>query len=246
MTSNHIHNTTQSNQSQKTATVVGATGLVGAQIVNQLLRDDKIACVIVLGRRSCKSSINTDGIAADVLQQKLQEHIINFDDPASWEHLVRGDMLFSALGTTLKAAGSQEAQYKIDYTYQYVTAKAAAKNKVPAYTLISSSGASPDSRIFYSRMKGELERDTKALGFAKANYIQPGILSGDRSNKRNEKRTGEEIALALVNCLPAWDFLAAARPFPVEIVAKAAIKTAFDDTMGVRTFGPREIFRLVA
>jgi aspartate-semialdehyde dehydrogenase len=91
---------------KKTALVIGATGLVGNELVHQLLADDRFGAVLVFVRRSM-------GIS----HSKLQEFIINFDEPQNWSHLVKGDVLFSALGTTLKKAGSKEAQYKIDHDY---------------------------------------------------------------------------------------------------------------------------------
>lgn len=86
--------------------------------------------------------------------EKLKIHVIDFDKPKQWKHLVKGDVLFSCLGTTLKAAGSKEAQWKIDYEYQYQFAKAARENDVDKYVLVSTSLASPDFLFFYTRMKG--------------------------------------------------------------------------------------------
>ena len=120
---------------------------------------------------------------------KLQERIVNFDAVPEWKALLTGDVLFSSLGTTLKQAGSKEAQYKVDFTYQYNIAKAAADNGVSQYVLVSSAGASPQSRIFYSRMKGELEEAVKTFSFPHITILQPGILQGER----DEFRLGERI-----------------------------------------------------
>src|SRR5690349_10962018 len=137
-----------------TAIVIGATGLVGSELVQQLLDDERFSLVKIFVRRSFGKQ-----------HPKLEEHIIDFDKIHEWGHLVSGDVLFSALGTTLKQAGGKEAQYRIDYNYQYDVADAAAKNKVPVYVLVSSAMANVDSKIFYTRMKGELERDIKKLPF---------------------------------------------------------------------------------
>src|SRR6476619_3817620 len=96
-----------------TALVIGATGLVGNELVQQLLADDRFGSVVVFVRR-------TTGIQ----HSKLKELIINFDEPQNWNNLVKGDVLFSALGTTIKKAGSKEAQYKIDHNYQFEFARA--------------------------------------------------------------------------------------------------------------------------
>src|SRR5689334_5676279 len=98
----------------RTAMVIGATGLVGSHLVQLLLHDDRFAVVKIFARRS-----------TGIQHPKLQERIIDFDHPERWKHLITGDVLFSALGTTLKTAGSKEAQYKIDHTYQFNVAKAA-------------------------------------------------------------------------------------------------------------------------
>src|SRR5687768_10972194 len=126
------------------AVVVGATGLVGREILALLLGDTDYARVRVFARR-----------ATGVQHAKLEEHIVDFDVPASWAALVTGSVVFSALGTTLKAAGSKDAQYRVDHTYQLSAAKAARDNGVSCFVLISAHGASPSSSIFYSRMKGE-------------------------------------------------------------------------------------------
>jgi uncharacterized protein YbjT (DUF2867 family) len=119
------------------AVVLGATGLVGSELVRLLLADERFASVVTLGRRRT-------GLA----HAKLREHVVDLDAPASYGGLVTGDVLFSALGTTIRAAGSQEAQYRVDHGYQLHVAEAAARNGVPACVLVSSASASPGPRIF--------------------------------------------------------------------------------------------------
>lgn len=210
------------------AVVIGATGLVGREIVALLLEDAACGRVRVLARRT-----------TGVKHPKLDERIVDFDAPESWSALVTGSVLFSALGTTLKAAGSKDAQYRVDHTYQLATARAARNNRVPCFVLISAHGASPSSRIFYSRMKGELERDVTALGFSHTRILRPGLLSGDRK----ERRAGEEIALKLLRPLSAI-LPAPVRPIPVTTVARAAVRAAADGTQGTLRYGPGELFRL--
>lgn len=128
------------------ALVIGATGAVGKDLVEQLLKDDSFERVDVFVRREMP-----------LLSSKLVSHVVDFDHPEGWTGLLTGDVLFSCLGTTIKAAGSQDAQWKVDYTYQYDTAKAARANGVQQYILVSSVGADAHSKIFYSRMKGQLD-----------------------------------------------------------------------------------------
>src|SRR5512133_4142657 len=186
------------------AVVVGATGLVGSELLRLLLADDRFAAVAVLGRR-----------ATGVRHPKLAEHVVDFDSPQAWAALVRGDVLFSALGTTIRVAGSQEAQYRVDHGYQLATARAARGNGVPAYVLVSSAGASPRARIFYSRMKGELERDVEALGFERTRILRPGMLDGDR----REHRTAERLVLGILRPLSPV-LPASARPIHAAVVAR--------------------------
>src|SRR5215213_8400607 len=144
------------------ALLIGATGATGKDLLQLLLNDGAFHRVDIFVRRRL-----------DVQHEKLKVHIIDFDKPAQWSQLVKGDVLFSCLGTTLKAAGSKEAQWKIDYDYQYDFAKAARENGVDNYVLVSSSGASPDSLLFYPRMKGQLESAVTSLGFAKLSIFNP-------------------------------------------------------------------------
>lgn len=135
------------------AIVIGSTGLVGKQLIEQLLEDARFDRVGSFVRRPSGRT-----------HPKLDEHVVDFRAPDAWASQVTGDVLFSALGTTLKQAGSKEAQYEVDYTFQFRTAQAAAKNGVKEYVLVSSASASASSMVFYSRIKGELERDTQKLG----------------------------------------------------------------------------------
>jgi len=214
----------------RTALLVGATGLVGREVLRQLLDDPRFSAVTVLTRRS-----------AGVTHEKLVEHIIDFDRPDSWRALATGDVLFSGLGTTLKAAGSQDAQYKVDYTYQLEVARAARQAGADTYVLISAAGASPKSRVFYSRMKGELERDTAALEFPRTRFLHPGPLDGDRQESRTAERWALRLLRPLASVLPAI-----ARPIHASIVARAAITAALDPTQGVVRYPPAELFRLGA
>ena len=213
----------------KKALVVGATGLVGRELVQLLLQDARFEKVVVFVRR-------TTGIR----QAKLEEHIVPFDTPDSWQHLVTGDFLFSTLGTTIKQAGSQSAQYKVDYTYQYQFAKAAALNGVPSYVLVSSAGAKPSSPIFYSRMKGELEEDIKKLQIPFIHIIQPGLLTGERK----DFRLGEKLMAPVLSLVKYIPVISQYRPIEGKTVAQAMINAAFNQTKPLQVYTLEEVFTL--
>jgi len=212
---------------QRIAIVIGATGLVGTQLVQLLLKDDRFSIIKIFARRSI--GIN---------HQKLQEHVIDFDHPEQWKHLVTGDVLFSCLGTTLKTAGSKEAQYKVDHNYQFSVAKPAADNGVPVYVLVSAAMANEHSKIFYTRMKGELERDVKQLPFEYIHIIQPGMLTGDRK----ENRPFEKIATPFIQFLNKLGIAKKQKPIHASIVAQAMINVSFKKESKVNTYSLLEVF----
>lgn len=195
----------------KKAIVIGSTGLVGTQLISQLLENNDYLEVISLVRRK-----------SGVQHPKLTEHVVDFDKPNSWKDLVKGDVLFSTMGTTIKTAGSQANQFKVDYTYQYATAKIASGNGVPVYVLISSAGASSKSFIFYPQMKGKLEDDVKKLPFKTIHILKPGPLDGDRQ----EHRKAEKQGLKMIYFFNKLGLFRKYRPILGSEVAKAMISVA--------------------
>jgi uncharacterized protein YbjT (DUF2867 family) len=213
----------------KTAIVLGATGLVGSHLVKQLLNDERFAHIKIFARRK-----------SGIIHQKIQEYIIDFEKLADWRNEINGDVLFSALGTTLSQAGSKEAQYTIDYTYQYEFARTAAENAVPVYVLVSSAMADPHSRLFYTRMKGELEVEVKKLPFQVIRILQPGMLTG----KRNKERKGEKIGLGVIKFLNSIGIARKQKPIEAAIVARAMINSAFSAGATVETYSLLDVFRI--
>ncbi|WP_321517106.1 NAD-dependent epimerase/dehydratase family protein [uncultured Bacteroides sp.] len=212
----------------KTAIIIGGTGLVGTQLVNLLLNDQDFDKIVVFGRKSL-----------NITNQKLEEHLINFSTPENWEKLVKGDVLFSCMGTTLAKAGNKEKQYEIDFTYQYNFADIASRNGVSEYVLISSAGANIHSPFFYLRMKGKLDAAVKELPFKKVVIVRPTQLYGSR----HERRISESIGLALSKALNKIGLFKKRRPIHVQRVAEAMIESLqyYDSSVTVSSY---ELFGL--
>ncbi len=200
---------------KKTALVIGSTGLIGKHLVNILLEDSRFEKVVTFSRRSL-----------NVVHPKLTEHIIDFEEVDKWKEQVRGDILFSTLGTTIKLAGSKAAQFKVDFTYQYEMARIAAANKVSCYVLVSSLGADPKSRIFYPRIKGQLDKAVKELGFRKVCIVRPSTLKGERERERKPEKIVIAATGFAIKILP---FLKKYQPIDANLVARAMINISMDE-----------------
>lgn len=192
------------------ALVIGATGATGKDLVSKLLEDQDYKEVNIFVRKP-----------TEIDHPKLKTHIVNFEKPEEWKNLVQGDVAFSCLGTTLKDAGSKEAQKKVDYDYQYNFAKTAKENEVDDYILVSSYGANPKSKIFYSRMKGELEQSVKDLHFNKVTIFQPGMLE-----RKDTSRPGEVLGGKIIKFANKFGILTHQKPLPTEVLAQAMINSS--------------------
>ena len=212
----------------KKAIVLGATGMVGTQLIQILIEDEEYSEIVSLVRRE-----------SGIRNPKLKEHIINFDEPDKWRSFVNGDILFSALGTTIGQAKTKTAQYKVDVTYQFTVAQIAAQNSVSHYVLISAAGANPKSNNFYLKMKGELEKSIQTLPFDLINILRPGLLAGNRIHNRPT----EKISYFMLNALNKLGLFIRYRPIQARIVAKAMIMVCKQKKSSTYTL--EEIFKLI-
>lgn len=201
------------------ALLIGATGATGKDLLELLLEDEHFRQVDVFVRRDLS-----------IQHEKLKVHVIDFDQPEKWRHLVRGDCLFSCLGTTLKAAGSKEAQWRVDYDYQYQFASIARENHVSHYVLVSSGGSSPNSPFFYPRMKGQLEEAVKELGFPGVTILRPPVLV-----RKNSDRTMEVAGMKAVQFFNRFGLLRSQEPMPTEKLAQAMIQSLKPPKSGIFT-----------
>lgn len=212
---------------QKSALIIGATGLVGNALLGQLLDDPDYDQVTVFVRRSTGRQ-----------HTKLMEHVIDFGQPATWQSLVRGDVLFSALGTTRAQAGGTAAQRIVDYDYQYAFAQAAAANGVGTYVLVSSVGANASSTTFYMKMKGELDQAVMQLPFAHVHILRPGPLTGPRA----QPRSGEAMAVAVMRVVNALGLFQQYKPIKGEEVAQVMRKVVSQSGRPAKIHEPKELF----
>ena len=203
----------------KTAIVLGASGLIGTELVFQLLNTTEFEKVKIFVRRSL-------GIS----NPKLEEHIIDFDELSVWKQDLVGDTLFSCMGTTLKTAGSKEKQYKVDYTYPFHCIEAAMQNGTKQIILVSSIGAKATSSNFYLRMKGKLEEAIKKLNPSNFIIFRPSILDGNRV----ESRPAEYKAIQIMRILGKFPFLKKYAPTRVRDLAASMIKKTLENKEGIK------------
>jgi uncharacterized protein YbjT (DUF2867 family) len=188
----------------RSVTLFGASGLVGSRCLRRLVETPSLERIVVAGRRP----LETDQRPGD---GRLVERVIDFDRLAAFADSVRSDAVICALGTTIKKAGSKERFRRIDLEYPFAIARLALQEGARHFLLVSSLGADASSRIFYNRVKGELEEAILALPYDAVTIVRPSLLMGDR----DEFRPGEEVAKRL-------KFLFPARYRPVDADAVAA------------------------
>jgi uncharacterized protein YbjT (DUF2867 family) len=192
-----------------TLLLAGATGLVGTSVLALALADPRVGRVTALSRRALPP------------HPKLTTVIVDFDrldTDAAWWH---ADAVICTLGTTLRAAGSRDAFYRVDHDYPMLLARSAHAHGTPAYVLNSAMGADGASRFFYNRVKGELERDLLAAGFASTTFVRPGLITGARTELRvAERALGAVLALAGPLLPRRW------RANPAQHIARALLDAA--------------------
>tara|TARA_B110000967_G_scaffold204441_1_gene246932 strand:+ start:3691 stop:4344 length:654 start_codon:yes stop_codon:yes gene_type:complete len=210
------------------ALVLGATGATGKEIVKLLLEDSNFSKVSVFVRRTI-----------DIDHEKLIIHEINFSKLSEYDNLVKGDILFSALGTTKQDAGSRKEQFLVDYTYQYAFAKMAVENGVSRYSLVSSMGANKNSFFFYPKIKGALEESVKSLKFKKIQIFQPPSLIRQPSLMRLGEKNFIKF-LKEINKLGCLKFL---KPLLVkDLAVKIIDESLFNQTDGVIIYKSKDLF----
>lgn len=188
--------------------LAGATGLVGGELLRGLLADDTVAIVHVLARRPL-----------DVRHPKLQVQVVDF---SALPQLPALDEAYLALGTTIKVAGSQAAFRAVDFDANLAVARAARDAGARRLGLVSAMGADARARVFYNRVKGELEEAVRGLGFEAVVIARPSLLLGDRAALGQPARAGEHLGALLAGVLRPL-IPAAYRPIRAIDVARALL-----------------------
>ena len=207
----------------RTALVAGATGLVGSHALELLLADPQWSHVVTVGRRKTSNH-----------NAKLEQRVLNLSELDSVTDLPHVDDVFCCLGTTIKQAGSQPAFRLVDHEFVVGLARAGLRAGATQFLLVSAIGADPESRVFYSRVKGETEAAIRKLSYRGIQIFRPSLLLGDRS----EFRLGERIAMLGAPMLPLLlvGRLRRYRPIQAAIVARAMISIAHDAPRGPNVF----------
>lgn len=192
------------------ALIIGATGATGRNLTWELIQDNDYTQVVIFVRR-----------ASGMSHPKLVEILTDFDNLETITENIKGDVWFSCLGTTLKTAGSKEAQKHIDYEIPLKFAEITKKNGIPTAVLLSAYGASSSSRLFYSQIKGQLEEKIDKLGFNSYIIFRPGLLL------RNETdRLGERISAGFLKFVNRLGLLKKFEPIPTGLLAKKLVKAS--------------------
>lgn len=209
-------------EAKRTVLLCGATGLVGRECLRPLLADPGVALVRALVRR-----------ALDLRDPRLEVCVVDFERLAEHTSAFDGvDQIVCALGTTIKQAGSKQAFRRVDHDYPLALAQLGLERGARHYLLVSSIGASPRSRTFYLRVKGELEEALAALGYRSLSLLRPSLLVGERA----ERRLGEELGARLGFLFPARY-----KPIAAADVAAGIVRLAREDAPGRRVVESAEL-----
>ncbi len=197
-----------------TVLLAGSTGLVGREILSLVNADSRISEIRVLTRRTPQKPH---------LSSKMRILVTDYSDLEENPEWFNVDVVFCALGTTMKNAGSKKAFRQVDFEYPLRVAKLAKIAGARSFVLVSAAGANPNSIFFYNRVKGEVEDAIRQLGFDRFVVVRPSLLLGDRG----EFRPAERLASLFGTFAPrAW------KPVHAKVVARGVIESGLSGDNG--------------
>ncbi|PWT73512.1 MAG: semialdehyde dehydrogenase [Bacteroidetes bacterium] len=215
------------------AIVLGATGMVGSELVRQLISEEQFHYIDILSRRPL-----------EIQNPKLSVKLVKFDDMNSYRSAIdKADTIFCCIGTTMKNVRGNKVLYrKIDYDIAMDAAKFGLEKGVGQYVLVSAVGANPMSGNFYLRLKGEVEDAIHGLPFESTYIMRPSMLFG----KREEFRWGEVISKPIIQVASAVlsGSLRKYKPIDAKDVARAMIGAAQERLAGFHICEYGEMMRL--
>ena len=205
---------------ERKAILLGASGLIGSNLLQQLLIGNHYNEVLVVVRKSL-----------NIQHPKLKQLVVDFDQLQKQASQMQGDVVFCCLGTTRKKTPDKEQYKKIDHQYPIDAAWIAYSNGATQYHLVSALGANANSNVFYAKLKGEVEKDLKTVPFKVIHIYRPSLLDGHR----NESRFAEKLMISMMRVLnpilvgPLRKY----RSIKVETVATAMLIKSLEDTKGI-------------
>jgi uncharacterized protein YbjT (DUF2867 family) len=214
----------------RTATIIGATGLIGSQLLHLLLNDKEFHHVTIIARRN-----------VHVKHNKLHIAVIDFADQDALRSALAGsDAVFCAVGTTQQKVKGDKTEYrKVDYDIPVNAARLCATEGVRQMLLVSSVGADRNSKNFYLQLKGEVEEAVAQSGVQSVAIFRPSMLMGDRK----EFRLGEKIAQTVMKALK-WFIPSRYKPITAYDVAKAMIAASKSPATGTIVYHHKEMIHL--
>ena len=213
-------------ENKKSALILGASGLVGSEVLSLSLESDLYNKIVIVVRSPLTIKHN-----------KLVEKIIDFDMPR-WEEIFPVDHVYCCLGTTIKKAGSKTNFIKVDHDYPLAFAAAAKKWESSVFSVITAAGVSPESKIFYNNVKGQLEKKLKSLELFSTLIFRPSLLLGERK----EFRLGEKIGSGIAK-VTSWMTPKTYRAIHCKAVAKAMLAESFADKTGFNIISNKSMHR---
>jgi uncharacterized protein YbjT (DUF2867 family) len=215
----------------KKAVIAGATGLIGRELVHLLLHDIRYEEVYILVRT--KTPLD---------HPKLTQVVTDFSNLEGIADYLNLADVFCALGTTIKIAKTQEAFRKVDYEYPLQLAQLAQTHAANQFLVVTAMGANAHSRIFYSKVKGQLENSLRLLGLAALHIFHPSLLLGDRKEVRSGERIGSILSKGLNVFLVGS--LSKYKPIHVNTVARGMIQAAQQEAIGTQVYEYDQILKL--
>jgi uncharacterized protein YbjT (DUF2867 family) len=213
---------------QRTALLLGASGLVGSHVLELLLRNPAYTKVIIAVRKKLP-----------LINEKLDQQVVDFDNLEEHSSAFKADDVYCCLGTTIKQAGSQAQFRKVDHDYPIAAAKLALEQGAKRYLIISALGADKSSLIFYNRVKGQVEDHLKKMGYQSLHIFQPSLLVGHREQPRAGEKIAEKVMKGTAFLLQGP--LKKYRAIDAETVAFAMVHSALQNTPGIHTHQSDEI-----